>query len=325
MLFAIALASSTNPRRKATYALLSGTFWGLSIVSQPYAVFLFAAVMLIPLHRRGMLLSVFQTACVAALVSLPSLLLLRQGQEYMGTVPPNMQLAAYRENGVPTGSASLPSVIGWSLTAWRNLEPMAQQILNDVLIPPTEALSQNWGLLVWLFAFPGVVVAIRERSALKLSVLSVLVVSFLLAAGPLWVDPPFRSELVVSVNKALWQLGQTLKPWLFDHWSSDLVDRALPLPALPLYMFVPRYEMARVPVRYLIVASYCAVILSVVFLSKLPKLWQVALSALWLLELLPMPTNQVPVPDAPHPAHVWFAQRFGTSAGVLSPAGATWV
>lgn len=324
MLLAVALSSPTNLRSQMVQALLLGMCWGIAAILQPYLVFLAAVVMLIPLQRKGALKFVLMATVTAALVSLPYLLMLRHAQHYMSSLPPNLRAITFIVNEAPVMQASLSSVVGWYLTAWRELTTLTGRTLR-IFVPGAEVLSQNWGLLIWVFTFLGAVVALRERSALKLSILSLLVVAFLLALGPFWVNPPFHSELIVSINRALWHLGQTIKPSLFDHWSSDLTNTALPLPALPLYMFVPHYEMARVPGRYLIIVGFCAVILSVVFLSKLPKLWQVALSAVWLLELLPMPTQLLPAPDAPHPAHVWFARRFGTSAGVLSPAGTMWV
>lgn len=312
IVFAISLIQSTDQKHKTVYALLSGVFWGIAIVLQAYFVFLLLIVMLILLRGRDNLKFFLKIAGTAGLISLPYLVLLRQGAEYMSSFPQSLR-------GISHYSADVLSLVGWRLTAWHELQVLTSHILVDEKVP------QNWGVMVWILTCLGVVVLVKERSALKISVLGLLIIAFILSLGPFWVSPPFHAEWIVSVNKAIWHVGELLKPRLFNFRSVDLAEQVIPLPALPLYLFVPYYEMARVPERYTIIVGFAAVIISMNFIKRLPPGWQFFVCALWLLELIPMPTNLLIAPSVPHPAHAWFAQKYTGYTGALSPAGAEWI
>ncbi|MDW8054652.1 MAG: hypothetical protein RMJ86_08910 [Anaerolineae bacterium] len=317
MLVALLLVQTSDANRRAMYALLAGILWGISIILHPYFLFLSALMMLLPLlHGKGFFKYALFSAATAALLSFPYLAMFYQGREHMSSLPPN--LAAF--SAYPSSIV----LLGWKAHALPQLRSLTMELLGSVLARG-EPGFYDWGILVWVFTLLALTAAQKYPLPAKLPILSILVVALILSLGPVWVDPPLLPPLVASINGALWKLGSELKPSLFDHWSADLAGRVLPLPAFPLYLFVPYFEMVRVPGRFLIIVGLCAVVLSVAFLSKLPRPWQFFLGTIWLLELLPAPVSAHLAPTQPHPAHLWASHNLALSEGVYTTSGPRWV
>lgn len=303
-------------------AIFSGLIWGASIVAQPYYAFIFGIALLVVANKRlGYLIG---SAIAAALVAAPYLIMMRSGQNFMVTLPPNLENITFALNGIPMQQASLYSVVGWSYSPWQESVRLTHELRRHA---PGETHVQRWGILVWLFTLLGALVTIRRRMRPLLTITVLLLVALILSLGPFWINAPLPGGILTALNQPLWEIGSIFKPHLFDEHSAQLlVNTALPLPSSLLYAVVPYYEMARVPGRFLILVGYAAVILSIVFLSKLPPVPKTLLGVVWLVELLPLPTSVLPAPPTPHPAHRWVAQNYNDPAhGVLSPAGPLWV
>lgn len=285
---------------------LAGLAWSVSIIAQPYSLFLCIVLLLLLGAQWKAWKFVPVTTAIAFVVSGPVLLLLLQGRTYLSLLGPSLpEIVFYRSR--------LGCFVGWSgLSPW--------QFLRERLAACSEPHLQNWGILVLMLAAIGSVIAWRARFVRVL--LIVLLSAMILALGPVWPDSPIAGDLTRTVNDFLWKVGKQTKPFLFDEYSETLKETGVPLPPILLVLFVPSYESARVSGRYSIWVGLAAVALSSLALQRLPQRWAIAIGLLWVLELLPVSRLPLSLPTEPHPAHRWAADQLrGRDFAVYSPPG----
>lgn len=308
------LRSRAHDRSAWKYAIASGLMWGAAVIAQSYAIF-WGMLLLLLLGKTWRAWKYVPLVGVSAfVVSALFLLGLAQGTAYLSSIGPSLhEVVSYR---------SIPSYfVGWSaISNWEQLRDLSSPWKSRI----SESGMQNWGIIVVVLVAIGVVTAPRYARTL----LALLAVSLTLSFGPLWVDPPLKSDIATQINNRIWQLGRRLKPDLFNADTDSLQSRSLLLPSMALYILVPRYEFARVPGRYSLWVSLSATAIAVAVLSRLPVRWAVLISYLWILELLPSPRHPVAIPTQPHPAHTWAATRLealGDDRAVHSPSGAYYI
>lgn len=308
------LGRQEHAHRARGLAIASGVLWGMAILAQAYALF-HNLPLFVLLGRRWRAWKYLPLIGATALVvSGPFLYALFQGSAYMSFIGPSLASIVYFQSAPA-------SFVGWGpFSNWRLLADWTaawRQVL-------AEQHAQNWGVVAPALAVIGGIISWRAKWARSLVIL--LLVSAVLAFGPLWESPPLVGRgAFASINESIWQVGRQLKPRLFSPRSESLKADTMPLPSMALLVFVPRYEFARVPGRYAIWFGLAVVALTVAALGRLPGRWGVAIGCLWLLELLPLPQAAHPVPTRPHPAHAWAAEWLRaqprTDLGVYSPPG----
>lgn len=291
------LRRHAGERNAWRWAVASGGGWGLSIIAQPYFLFLGAVPLLLLVTQRRVWKYAPLIAVSALAISAPFLALVAQGMGYMASLSPT--LSALSRAGATPGN-----YVGWGrLTAWKALTELTAN-WRDL---SRGVDQQNWGVLAVAIAIPGALCAWRAKSTRP--VLAVLVVAAVLSFGPFWQHGLPQPPLLERVNDYVWQLGARLKPGVFDETQTTLKQEGIPLPGMLPVLFVPRYEFARFSGRYTILVGLAVVALAMAALNRLPKAWAALLGCLWIIELLPQPRQPVPVPTEPHPAHAWAAQQ----------------
>lgn len=279
------------------WAVVSGVCWGLSIIAQPYFVFLGAVPLLLLGAQRRAWKYALAIAGSALIISAPFLSLVAQGMGYMSSLSPT--LSALSRAGATPGN-----YVGWGrLTIWKALADLTAG-WRDM---SRGIDQQNWGVLTAVLAAVGAVWTRHAKS--KRSALILLAAAGILSFGPFWGHGLSQPPLFERVNDYVWQAGAQLKPEVFDETQATLKQKGIPLPGMLPLLLVPRYEFARFVGRYAIVVGLGAVALSVVTLNRLPKRWAALLGCLWIVELLPQPRQPTPLPIDPHPAHAWAAQQ----------------
>ena len=289
-------------------ATVAGILWAMSIVSQPYMLFMGAILLTIMRIGVGMIKYIFIIFLTTFLLSTPFILSLYQAINFMNSLPPTIDKIIYY-------NADISSYVGWGpLSYWEPLRQLTKTLIQrDARLDPN---VQTWGVLTIVLAVWGAIVlfkVVRTNYAL----LVVLLISALLSLGPLWVNPPFAFTPLSQVGRSLWQLGVHLKPSVFNSDSEALMSDGWPLPAILPLALVPYFELARIPRRYAIWVGLIAVTLSALALSRLPRKAAVLICCLWIIELLPQPIRPRLIPTQPHPAHSWAARELaGSNSGI---------
>ncbi|MFN4294989.1 MAG: hypothetical protein ACK4JD_12760, partial [Thermoflexales bacterium] len=193
-------------------------------------------------------------------------------------------------------SATPGSYLGWGrLTAWGGLASLSTAWRRML----SEADMQNWGAIAPALAIVGALHIWRAKS--RRAVIVVLATAGALSMGPVWLIDS-SAKPIRLVNDAIWQLGSSLKPGVFDDSTLSLKENSLPLPGMLPVLLAPGYEFARVAGRYSILVGLAAVTLAIATLNRLPRRWAVILGFLLALEMLPKPRQPSPFPQTPHPA-----------------------
>ena len=305
----IELRQRSDERHVWRWAVGSGVCWGISVIAQPYFAFLNAVLMLLLGRQRAAWRYALLIPAGALTICGPFLLLVTQGSAYMGLLPPGLE-------ALRVFSATPGSYLGWGrLTAWESLAGLSTAWRRML----SEADMQNWGVIAPVLAIAGALHIWRAKS--RRAVIVVLATAGALSMGPVWLIDS-SAEPIRLVNDAIWQLGSSLKPGVFDDSTLRLKKNSLPLPGMLPVLLAPGYEFARVAGRYSILVGLAAITLAIATLNRLPRAWAVALGCLLALEMLPKPRQPSPFPQTPHPAHVWAAQQIaGQDRAVYSPPG----
>ncbi|MFN4294809.1 MAG: hypothetical protein ACK4JD_11830 [Thermoflexales bacterium] len=284
-------------------AVAGGFWWGVSIIAQPYFLFLCLPLMLLLGLQRKAWRYAPVIALTAAAIGGPYLLLVSQAVSYMEALPPLLQELAHY--------TSKPwDYVGWGyLSFWKDLA----QIKMTWKPPTQEANFQNWGIGTLILSSIGALVVWRVR---KMRVLTALIaIILILSFGPVWRHGNQNPPSLQRLNELLWHLGARVKPSTFSESSSPLKSDSVPLPGILPVMFVPRYESARAAARHSIALGLIAAALVVTAINQMRSGLAIALGCLWLIELLPNPSPTILLPQQPHPAHTWAAQRLAGSDG----------
>ncbi len=139
-------------------------------------------------------------------------------------------------------------------------------------------------------------------------------VSLVLAIGLTvkWNGVTIEAPIFAPIDRVIWEVGQKLKPALFvtDEPIEELAN-AIPTPAYVLTAILPRWDTARVYSRFSFLSGIVLALLAAYVLTRLNWKAQIALAAVLLIEVLPAPTSNLPVPALAHPAYDWVEQQQG--------------
>jgi hypothetical protein len=86
---------------------------------------------------------------------------------------------------------------------------------------------------------------------------------------------------------------------------------------LILTALVPYWDAARTVNRFALLGGLGLIVLAAQGLQRFPRVAQYLLAAIWLIEVLPMPTGNYPMPERPHPAYEWLAQQELGDEGIV--------
>jgi hypothetical protein len=300
--------SLTDRQRWQRWALAAGVVWGIMISFSLYFIwiglFLGGAWLLgAGLSRRGLwreiLARAILTSGLAFLSCSPYLWLYWRGR--IGTF-------AYDLHHVASWSLSLnwlPALYpGHPIDALRNL---AIRQISGIL---NESSYVGFGLILLILALFGLV-ARGRRPAQWTAMLLAAGFGIVLALGPTlhWAGQNLTWPVLRPLNAAIWQTGHSLKPDVFPEAEvPPNFAEAIPLPGLLLAAAVPFFEGARVPARYLMVATPAILLLVAIGFDRLRRPWlQGLLVLLLLVEAGRRPLVGVPFPPPPHPAFVSMA------------------
>ncbi|GIV89342.1 MAG: hypothetical protein KatS3mg055_1860 [Chloroflexus sp.] len=294
-------ASSSRQRR---WLIIAGLLWGCMIHFALYGIFIGGLTLLIwgrqllrP-HRLGQVLIV---GSIAFLTGLPVI-----GLYVVGTRADHTYVYGAENNaywGASLNSLLVPSV-GHSIEPIRNLARAFYQG------PYNESGVMNLGLLTITLGLIGYGISLkfqlRGRSLVILTFAGIILSLgiFLRWNGQFVQIPIFR-----AINYWLWDIGHTLKPHVFAETIPEPFANGVPLPGFVLTAIVPFWEGARVASRYAVFGMLGLSVLAGIALDALPKAVRIGLIALWLVEILPSPTQSLPVPLQPHPAYAWLSQQ----------------
>jgi len=165
------------------------------------------------------------------------------------------------------------------------------------------------GLMRWLK--PGRAESSLAISALPKEWIFLTLIGAVLSVGPYlkWNGAPIAFEPLREVHTLLWRLGYHWKPQTFLLPEPPEAARSwIPMPALVLMAIVPFLEGARVFARVWMVSVLGWIGVALRTWEGLPLVWRGLLALLWLIELLPAPTQSHPLPRL-HPAYEWLANR----------------
>jgi hypothetical protein len=312
-LFALRLARASDRVALRNAAVGMGLCWGVTASLQLYGLWwgglLWLCVVLARVRRPHLGVALL-APLLAVLIVAPTLLYFTAGNRAMDQITD--RLPALVGWGSSVNSLFVPSVV-------HPLPPL--QALSKWLYYgiPNESGNANWGVLLPVCALAGALLWRRAdagnvvRSAMGAWVVIGLVLS--LGYAVKWHGDIVQTEALTPLNRALWSAGQTLKPALFDTPDPQAgLDRAVPLPAYALLITVPGWESARVLPRFGFVAALGLVVFAAAFLRRLPKAAALLLAALLLIEVVPAPTGDLPVPRRAHPAYTWAREQDASGA-----------
>lgn len=315
MLALLRFIAAGDRRSAIRMALWSGLAWGVLIHFQLYGVWwgalLWLFIALLAWRQRRLIIS-FIIPITAVLVALPTL-------AYYAATSSQAQLV----------TDALPALVGWgasinSLTIPSIFHPIApiQAFATGVYSGiPNESGIANWGLALAIVGIAGAVFALRRQHAEPRNewrwMIAIACASFVLALGLTvkWNGQTIEAPIFAPVNRAIWEIGQKLKPALFvtDEPIKELAN-AIPTPAYVLTALMPRWDTARVYSRFSFLGGIVMALLAALVLARLNWKAQIVLAAVLLIEVLPAPTNDLPAPALAHPAYDWVEQQQGRPA-----------
>ena len=291
------LRSAAQTPAARYHALASGLFWGLAIIAQPYSLFHNIPLLLLLGKQLRTWLYLPIIAFGALATCAPLLILNWQASLHAASLSPSLAEVAIFQSS-PT------SYLGWgNYTHWQILKDLTRSWRP--ILP--EQNSQNWGVLTIALALVGALITLKTK--VHKTILSLFMLCFLLSLGPAWRVLPPLPPVFNFLNHNIWQLGSALKPSLFDPHSHQLKNETIPSPIMAAYLFIPRFEYARVSGRFAIWVGLAALTLGLLALRRLPTPIATLIACIWLIELLPRPLIPRPAPTAAHPAHLWAAAQ----------------
>jgi len=289
--------------------IVSGILWGIMLNLSPYAALiggLLTAIYLPSLKaRRAVILT-----GLALIGGAPSLLLqaiaTRQDQLVYFDI---LHLSHW---GSSLNALPIPSIYH----PWEPVRRLARALYTG---PGDESGIFNLGFtLTFLFAL-GLIRSLRPSwtglslatPALPKEWILLALIGVTLSVGPYlkWNGVPLAFEHLQTVHIMLWRLGYHWKPQVFLFPEPPEAARSwIPMPALVLVAIVPFLEGARVFARIWMVSALGWISVALRTWEGLPFVWRGLIALLWLIELLPTPTQSHPLPPL-HPAYEWLANH----------------
>ncbi len=299
------LENPSSPAKERRLILVAGLIWGLMIHFTLYSVFIGAAVFALwgfKIFNLKRIKQVIASAVIACLFALPVL-----GLQLAGRLQDNTLFFGFDHNvywGASLNSLFLPSVY--------HPLPFVQKFARSVYHGPySEVETPNLGLFTFILALIGSIVALKGKGCPE-GPISLAILGLLLGLGPFlkWDGELLRAPFFRPLNSFIWHIGYILKPRVFrTPWPDGTFEEGFPLVGFVFTALVPFWELGRVSSRYAFVGGLGLVILAGIALKHLPKGVRYLAIILWLIETLPNPTDQVPVPLNPHPAYAWLAEQ----------------
>ncbi len=291
-------------------AILNGILWGLMINFSLYSIFIGGWITLLICGKRGIRI-LLQSAVIALLSGSFTILLYYDGASksqftYFGATHSAYWGASINSLIIPSVFHPVEQIRNWS-----------QSIYSG---PYNESGVANIGFVTLLLALVGTIAISRQGKFHSYSHLVLLsVVGFVLALGPFlrWNGQFVSMCILEPLTSLIWQIGQTLKPQLFDTTLPSELRCAVPLPGLLLNATVPFWEGGRVVSRYAMVSALGLVPLAAIGLAMVRPRIRAFLMILWLLEFLPNPIYGVPLPTQPHPAYVQISQKIQPDESIV--------
>lgn len=294
---------------------ICGLLWGAMINFSLYSWFLGALVFLMwgkDLWSKAGVLRLLQILGVALCLGGPVTALYYLGAQRDGTVTFDaFHLLSW---GASVNSLVAPSV--YHPIAW--IRAFARSIYRG---PYDESGVANIGTVTIILAFTGLVAVLRKREIRQYTeVFFLLLGGGVLSLGLLmkWNGGVTNTCVFSHLNTFIWKIGHFLKPHLFVSPEPEgPFVCGLPLPALLLAAIVPFWESARVASRYAFIAILGILPLSIRGLRALPRSIKWLAVVCWLVEFLPHPTGNLPLPSQLHPAYVWVSQHISRGEAVV--------
>ena len=315
MLALLKFIAAGDRRSAIPMAVWSGVAWGALIHFQLYGVWwgalLWLCIAVIAWRQKRLLVSLI-IPIVAVLVASPSLL-------YYALSSTQAQVV----------TDALPALVGWGASLNSLPIPSIFHPIAPIQAFATWAYSgianesgiANWGLALSIVGVAGAVIALRKLNGERIDewrwLIAVAAVSFVLALGLAvkWNGQPIQAPIFAPLNRLIWSIGHALKPELFVTAEpiKELAN-AIPTPATMLAAIMPRWDTARVYARFSFLGGVVLALLAALVLMRLRWPARIALAAVLLIEVLPAPTSDLPVPALAHPAYDWIEQQQGRPA-----------
>jgi len=303
-------APESKQRRWVVY---TGVMWGLMINFSLYGVFIGVLAFLLwgrQIFQPRRLGQIIIAGLIALILGLPTI-----GMYAVGTWEDHTRIHGAEHNmwwGASLNSLFIPSI-------FHPLEPVRNLARSIYKGPYNESGVMNFGLLTSMLALVGcaVVVNTRPRTA---GLVILALTSIILSMGLLlrWNGEVIQHPVFRPLNAWIWNLGHALKPQVFSASRPGPFENGVPLPGFLLTAIVPFWEGARTVSRYAVLGMLSMVVLAGIALESLPRIARIGLIALWLVEMLPSPIRNLPVPIQPHPAYTWLMrQPLGPGEGIL--------
>lgn len=300
----------SHESRQLKWVLFAGLIWGLMINFALYGVFIGAFVFLLwgcQIFRR--ISQVVLIGLMAMVIGLPTILLY-----WWGAQQDHIHVFGAGHNlwwGASLNSLFVPSVFH-PLRLVRSISHLLYTGPHD------ESGVMNFGIMTSLLALIGMVLVVKSRRR-NTALVGLMFGGMVLSMGLLlrWNGEVVSYPAFRSLNAAIWNLGHFLKPEIFPSTCPKPFETGVPLPGFLFTAAIPFWESARTVSRFAVLGMLGAAVLAGIALDRLPKIARAFLSVLWMVEMLPSPTGNVPVPFQLHPAYAWLAgQAVGAGEGI---------
>ena len=289
----------------AGYVALAGIIWGVMLNFCLYGVFIGATVFSLwgsKLFRLQWLKRAVIAGLIAIVIGLPTLVPYLVGRQqdhpHFYGIEHNMWW------GASLNSLLAPNVF--------HPLPVVRSLARSIYAGPTnESGVMNMGLVTSLLVLVGLAVVLKTRSN-HTGPIWLMLAGLTLSLGLLlrWNGKVVQHPAFGRLDAVIWRMGHFLKPDLFPTSSpTSYFETGLPLPGLVLTALTPFWESARTVSRYAIAGMLGAVALARMALERLPRIVRYLLIGIWIIELWPAPTGNVPVPYRLHPAYAWLAEQ----------------
>ncbi|MDW8064566.1 MAG: hypothetical protein RMK32_02905 [Anaerolineae bacterium] len=280
---------------------MAGLVWGLIINFALYGIFIGAVLFLLwgpQIFRR--IPQAILIGFLAVGIGLPTILLY-----WWGTQQDHTHIFGIGHNvwwGASLNSFSIPSVFHPVLP----VRALSRSLYTG---PYNESGVMNFGLVASALAIVGTAIVLRNQPRDRVLV-GLTLGGVILGMGLLvrWNGEVVSHPIFRPLNAAIWKLGHLVKPEVFSTAVPPFpFDSGVPLPGFFFSAVVPFWESARTVSRFAVLGMLGVVVLAGIALARLPGIVRILLSILWVVEILPHPTGNVPVPFQPHPAYQWLA------------------
>ncbi len=296
---------SFSPQMEKRLLFAIGLIWGVMINFALYSLFIGAMVFALwglQIFQKKRLKQFLMSALIACVLASPVLALQFTGRQQDKTLFFGVDHNVY-------WGASLNSLFAPS--AYHPI-PMIQKVARSIYHGPySETETPNFGLSTWILALIGSIIILRKETRSR-SLLSLAIIGLTLGLGPLlkWDGKVIEFPLFRPLNALIWGLGHALKPLVFNSpWLESPFDTGIPLPGFLLTALIPFWELGRVASRYALVGGLGVMTLAGIALRHFPKALRYIVAIAWLMEILPSPTAELPLPRTLHPAYKWVMEQ----------------